>query len=235
MLGGSPMIDETVRACADSGVGILSIESLSLTPELRRADYESVLESGARLQARFLNVIGDDPDLNRARDTFAALASAASEYGLRTALEPIFHRAIGTLAQAIDVIDGAPGGAIQVDVLHFYRMGATLPELRSIDPSRLSYLQVDDGPAAAPATLDLRSVESRSGRLLPGAGELAIVDVIEAMPIDTAIAVEVTPPADLTDDAAFLRAAFDAGTRLLTDVDTRRLAQGGDRGGNRAN
>jgi hypothetical protein len=221
MLGSSPMIEETVRAGADSGVGILSIETLSLTPELKRSDYESVLETGARLHARFLNVIGDDPDLSRARDTFASLASAASEYGLRTALEPIFHRSIATLAQAAEVVDGAPGGAIQVDVLHFYRMGATLPELRSIDPSLLSYLQVDDGPSAAPATLELRRVESRSRRLLPGDGELAIVDVIEAMPVNTTIAVEVTEPDGLGDQAAFLRAAFAAGTRVLAEFEAR--------------
>lgn len=218
MLGPTRMVDDTIRACADSGVRILSIESLSLTPDLRRGDYEAVLEAGARLNARFLNVIGDDPDLRRARDTFAILAEAASEYGLRTALEPIFHRSIGTIAAAVDVIGDASGGAIQIDVLHFYRMGASLDELRSLDPGIISYLQVDDGSAAAPATRELRSLESRSRRLMPGAGELAIAEVIAAMPADVAIAVEVTEPADLSDRAAFARTAFNATARLLGDI-----------------
>ena len=39
------------------------------------------LTTAAALGAIFLNVMADDPDLHRARDTFAALVQAARLYG----------------------------------------------------------------------------------------------------------------------------------------------------------
>ena len=110
MLAGSAMLSETGRRCAELGLRVLTVESLSLTPRLRRADYEAVLEAGAYLRAEYVNVISDDPDQARARDTFAALAEAAAEYGIRPALEPIYHRAASSVEQAVDIV-ASSGGA----------------------------------------------------------------------------------------------------------------------------
>jgi sugar phosphate isomerase/epimerase len=206
MLAGSAMLSETGRRCAELGLRVLTVESLSLTPQLRRADYEAVLEAGAHLRAEYVNVISDDPDQARARDTFAALAEAAAEYGLRPALEPIYHRAASSVEQAVNIAVGS-GGAVQIDVLHLYRSGGTADTVRAIDPRLLSYLQVDDGPAAAPDSVEGRRQESRAGRLLPGEGELPIRSVVDAMPARAVLALEVTPPDPAEDPLAFARRA----------------------------
>jgi len=217
MLTESGMLKETGRRCAGLGVRVLTVESLSLTPRLRRADYEAVLHAGAYLRAEYVNVISDDPDQARARDTFAGLAEAAAEYGLRPALEPIYHRAASSVEQAVDIVKGAGGGVVQIDVLHLYRSGGTADTVRAIDPRLLSYLQVDDAPATAPDSIEGRRQESRAGRLLPGEGELPIRSVVDAMPASAVIALEVTPPDRGEDPLAFARRARRALVGALAD------------------
>jgi hypothetical protein len=58
-------------------------------PDARREDYERALESGARLGARYITVNGDDPDIEHACETFAALTAYARPYGLWPLIEPI--------------------------------------------------------------------------------------------------------------------------------------------------
>jgi sugar phosphate isomerase/epimerase len=65
MTPGSPMLEETARRLGDTGVRVLDVEVLVLRPDTRSEDYEPALEAGARLGARFLNVMGDDPDPER--------------------------------------------------------------------------------------------------------------------------------------------------------------------------
>ena len=61
---GSPMLAETVRRCADTGITVLDVEAVRLGA--RAVDYGPVLEAAAELGARYVNAICDDPDLEAA-------------------------------------------------------------------------------------------------------------------------------------------------------------------------
>lgn len=182
---GSPMLAETVRRCAATGITVLGVEAIRLGS--RPADYRPVLESAAELGAQYINAICEDPDLTRLSDTFAGLVEAAESYRVRPLIEFMAYRTVATLKDAVTIAANSGGGGILVDALHVQRCGVRLADLRAVDRGLLSYLQLCDAPLAAPAD-EIR--EARSGRLLPGDGELPLRDLVAAMPADIPVTVE---------------------------------------------
>ena len=189
---GSPMLAETLRRMGDTGVRVLDAEIIRIDPQTVIAKYEPWFETAAALSASFLNVVADDPDLHRARDTFAALAQAARPYGLRPAIEAIPYMQVKTLSDAA-VLVGESGGGIIIDPLHLQRGGGAPGDVRALDPKLIAYCQLCDAPLAAPHDLprprelprgqsvegitDL-ALEARAVRLLPGDGELPLAEII---------------------------------------------------------
>jgi sugar phosphate isomerase/epimerase len=231
MRAGSPMLAETLRRMDDTGVRVLDAEIIRIDPQTVIAKYEPLFETAAALGASFLNVMGDDPELHRARDTFAALAEAARPYGLRPAIEAIPYMKVKTLSDAA-VLVGESGGGIIIDPLHLQRSGGTPGDVRSLDPKLIAYCQLCDAPLAAPHNLprprelprgqsvegitDL-ALEARAVRLLPGDGELPLAEIISAVPAELPLSVEMPNLALLEALGAieFTRRARQAVTRLL--------------------
>jgi sugar phosphate isomerase/epimerase len=228
---GSPMLAETLRRMDDTGVRVLDAELIRIDPQTVIATYEPLFETGAALGASFLNVMGDDPDLHRARDTFAALAEAARPYGLRPAIEAIPYMRVKMLADAVVLVGESTGGII-IDPLHLQRGGGTPADVRALDPKLIAYCQLCDAPLAAPHNLprprqlprgqsvepitDL-ALEARAVRLLPGDGELPLAEIISAVPAGLPLSVE-TPNVALLDSLGpveFAHRARQAVARLL--------------------
>jgi sugar phosphate isomerase/epimerase len=216
MTPGSPMLAETVRRCADTGVSVLDVEAVRLGAE--PADHTAALETAAALGAGYLNAICDDPDLGRLADSFARLVAAAAPYGIRPLIEFMAYRSVRTLADAV-AIAAAAGGGILIDALHVRRCGVTLDSVRAVDPALLSYVQLCDAPLARPAD---EVGEARGGRLLPGDGELPLADLLGELPPGLPVAVEAPPadgpPDDLDAFAARARAAADAVVSAVNTV-----------------
>jgi sugar phosphate isomerase/epimerase len=230
MAVGSPMLAATLHRLRDTDMVVQDVEIIAIRPESRADQYDNLFEIGARLGARFFNVMVMDPDVRRAHDTFAALCDRAIPYGLRPSMEGISYTAVRDLSTAFDVLDGTGGGLI-VDPLHIQRSGDDLVDLRRIDRAALSYLQLCDGPLVVPtgipvprrmprgqpATSDDRQLESRAARLLPGEGEIPVVDFVAALPADLPVSVE-APNREMLDGlgaAGFLRRARTAAHRVL--------------------
>ncbi|WP_273842062.1 sugar phosphate isomerase/epimerase family protein [Rubrobacter calidifluminis] len=204
MKQGSPMLEETLRLLKDTGIRVLDVEVLRIGPETTLDDYEHILETGALLGARYLTVNSDDPDLERASETFAVLSSNARSYGLRPLIEPIPYTRVSNLKDAIHIARRSGGGGILLDCLHFQRYGGDLGMLRALDPQLFSYLQLCDAPLSPPTGLprpqrlprgqstdgtDLQ-LESRALRLLPGEGELPLREILESLPPEMPVSVE---------------------------------------------
>ena len=231
---GSPMLEETLRRMEDTGVRVLDVEVIRLGPDITRKDYEALLESGQRLGARFINVMGDDVDIDRISDNFAQLTADARPYGLRPLIEPMAYRPVHNLEIAVRIAQRSGGGGVLVDCLHFQRCGDNLNYLRSVDPALLPILQLCDAPLAQPTGLprprwlprgqgtDIpdAQLESRAMRQLPGDGELPVVELLAAMPAGIPISVEAPvlslwetlPPVDIA------RRARQAVSRVLDKV-----------------
>src|SRR5215217_8205865 len=187
MTPGSPMLEETARRLEETGIRVLSVEVVRFGPGTRRQDYESTLEAGAQLGARYVTVNGDDPDMERASDTFAALTADARPYGLRPIIEPIPYTHVSNLDEAAHIAEHSGGGGILLDALHFRRFGGTLEQLRSLDPELLSYVQLCDAPLAPPNGLPRPRLPR--GQSTDGT-DLQLEEFLAALPEEMPISVE---------------------------------------------
>jgi sugar phosphate isomerase/epimerase len=215
---GSPMLAETIRRCADTGITVLDVEALRLGA--LPVDHGPALETAAALGARYVNAICDDPDLSRLADSFAALTAAAAPYGLRAVVEFMAYRSVRTLAAAVAIAGRSDGGGVLVDALHVRRCGVPLAALRAVDPALIGYVQLCDAPLAAPGAGPASAEamhEARGARLLPGEGQLPLGALLEALPAGIAVAVEAPRPAGRGDSPlAFARRARRALASVLS-------------------
>jgi sugar phosphate isomerase/epimerase len=193
MLGDTPMLRETLLRLADTGMYVLDVEVLRLRPDSRMDDALRILDAGARLQARAVLVICNDPAEDRLVERFVAVCEAAGERGLRACLEFMIFSSVKTIADAQRVLNRAahPAGAILIDALHLQRSGGTPADVSAVAPELLPYAQVCDGPFQ-PILPDsaVALTEARTGRLFPGDGELPLAELVGALPARAALAVE---------------------------------------------
>ena len=83
VIGNARLIGEIERRLDSTGVRILDIEAVWLMPHTDVTALKPALELGARLGAKYLLVVGNDPDWARQRDNFALLCDLAQGCGSR--------------------------------------------------------------------------------------------------------------------------------------------------------
>lgn len=181
---------EMRRRLADNGVKVLEVEVVALSAATKVTDYRPMLETGAAIGASRLTVVGDSDDFSVVAGKLAEMAELAQPYAIAVDLEFMPFRPVQSLAHALAVVTRAnhPNAHILVDALHVFRSGTPPQEFAALDPALLGPLQLCDAPATPPADL---IAEARTRRLLPGAGELALPALIDALPPDIQFGVEV--------------------------------------------
>jgi sugar phosphate isomerase/epimerase len=206
---------------ASQGVRLNEIEFIQLTPGLDIASFAPLLEAGAELGASAVTVSGDDPDHLRLTASFAALCDLAGTFGLRVDLEFMRWRVVGTLAQAEAVVRGAdrPNGAILVDALHLSRSGGAPGDLAAVPRRFLRAAQLCDAAPTQPVSDADAVAEAREGRLPPGEGALSLAALVQALPADAALSVEL--PMRGPDARARIATAYAATRRLLDGLPPR--------------
>lgn len=222
MLGDTPDLRETLARLADTGIGVLDVELIMLRPELDRSAVLAVLDAGHRLGARFVLTLGYDTDEARLSDHFAWVCAQAAPRGLRPGLEFMKYSAVQTLSAAVRIVRAAghPAGSVLVDALHLRRSGGTPADLVGIAPELLPYGQLCDAPRDPVWPSDPQArAESRTGRLLPGDGELPLAELVAALPTGGVLSVE-APVAALAGlpPAERARRARAAAARVLSGV-----------------
>lgn len=227
----SPLLRDTQKALAYNGISVLDIEALSLSETTTAETWLPALEAGASLGATVFNVIGFDSDLDRMSDTFSALAADAITFGIRASLEPISYRALSTLALAEPIVERTQAGGIMLDTLHFQRAGSTPADIDAIAPHLFTVVQLCDGPAAVPTDISIpeyspmgvtvdstpRSIEARVQRELPGDGTFPLTAILNKVPADVPISVEVPNPVLIREIGAveFAHRAYQSAAALL--------------------
>jgi sugar phosphate isomerase/epimerase len=189
-------------ALKETDVEAVDAEVFSLGPDSVREHWLGVLEIASRLGIRFLNVVGDHPDADRLADLLSKLAIDARDHGIMPVLEPIAYRSLNSYPAAVALAKHA-GCAVELDILHFIRTGATT-DLVARDPGLFPVMQLCDAPselaehgpalAALAGGTDVHSLmvaESRLLRLPPGSGSAPIGELLAMLPPDTILSVEV--------------------------------------------
>jgi sugar phosphate isomerase/epimerase len=194
MLRGGPMLRETLRRLADTGVSVLDTEFLRFEPEQPVGIPEGFLEVSARLGAKNVLVMSAEPEEARTLERFGELCDRAAGYGLQVGLEFAIYTGVRTLAHAADMVARSKraNASVLIDALHFSRSGGLPSHVAGVDPSLLRYAQICDAGPDMPAPTDTSGLirEARTGRLLPGDGVLPLVELVEALPESATLAVE---------------------------------------------
>ncbi len=193
MVGDTPLVRETARRLADTGIPVLDIELFRLKPDTNVEDYRAALETGARLGAREVLLAGNDPDEARLTDRFAQFCEMAHAYGMGANLEPMPWTDVRNFAQGARIVDAAGhgNGGIVIDPIHFDRGGSRAEEIAAVPTVRLRYMQLCDAPAERPTETETLLHQARAERLMPGDGGLDLRGILRAVPPDLPISLEI--------------------------------------------
>ncbi len=194
-----PMMRATKAAMAATGIGVLDIEFVKITPEIDVGALEPFLAAGAELGARYVITAPYDADLPRLADRLAAIHDLALRYGLRAVLEFFPWTVVPDLAAAVAVVEAAerPELGILVDTLHFNRSKSRLEQLDKIPAARLPFAHVCDAPVLESYTTEELLHTGRAERLPAGEGGIDIKAILGHMPRDIPLALE-TPMTAMT-------------------------------------
>jgi sugar phosphate isomerase/epimerase len=174
-----------------TGVSVMYIEMVGLSEATRVADYRPMLERGAAIGASRMAVAGDTADFVVVGERMAEMCDLARDYGIAVDIEFMPFRPVKTFADAVKVVQTAdrPNAHILIDALHVFRSNSSLDDIRRADPKILGTFQVCDAPRDPPAADELVT-EARTRRLLPGQGGLPLWALIDALPADIPVGVE---------------------------------------------
>jgi sugar phosphate isomerase/epimerase len=182
---------QTAAALKERNVSLALGEGFMARPGWDMRESAGDLEIMCELGAERVNAISIDPDLARNFDQFAILVEMADRAGVETTLEfgPIFG--VPGLAAARDTLAyvGRPSFRLLIDMMHFARGGNTAAELAALPPDSIGYVQLCD----IPATPDMEAYvhQARCERMVPGTGELPLVELVAALPADVDVGLEI--------------------------------------------
>ena len=189
---GSSDIRAIRQLMGDLDVNVSDIEVVRIAPNTDVSAYSVAFEAGAELGAKRVCVNFDDPERARSIDCFGALCDMAAPYGLALDVEFMIWRPVATLEDAVEVVRsaGRRNGFVMIDALHLFRSGGSVASVAALDPKLIGSVQLCDAPLAAPEASGIID-EARSDRLLPGKGELPLVELLDALADDIPTAAEV--------------------------------------------
>jgi sugar phosphate isomerase/epimerase len=194
ILSDGPLLRETLRRLADTGVSVLDTEFLRFEPDQPVGIPEGFLEVSARLGAQNVLVMSAEPDEARTMERFCDLCDRAASYGLHVCLEFAIYTGVRTLAQAADVVvrSKRQNASVLIDALHFSRSGGLPAHVATVDRPLFRYAQICDAGADMPGPTDTPALirEARTGRLLPGEGVLPLAELVAALPPMLPLAIE---------------------------------------------
>jgi len=140
-------------------------------------------EIAEALDASAINVtqgFGGELDLDRAAEDLAKVARRAAEHGRNVNFEFLPWSGIPDVTTCLDLLErtGCPNTTIMFDSWHWFRGARDLEALRKIPGARIGSTQWNDAPRQPSENLP---AEAMQARLLPGDGDIPLVDLVRAL------------------------------------------------------
>jgi sugar phosphate isomerase/epimerase len=184
---------ETKRQLAATGLRVLDVELIRLTPDFDIHEHDALLDVSAELGARHLIAQGADSNLERVIEHFAQLCDAAGTRNLTADIEFVTWTETADLARAAAIVRGAArnNAGLLIDTLHFSRSHEDVAELARLPRSWFHYAQVCDAPSEPPPTLDGLIFAARNDRMFLGTGGLDLQGILGALPAGIPYSLEI--------------------------------------------
>ena len=187
------LLHQTRKRLDDTGVRVLDVELVRMTPDFDAAACNALLDVSAELKARHVIAQAADPDAARASDHLAQLCDAARSRNLTVDLEFVTWTETPDLERAATIVSSAqrPNAGILVDTLHFSRSGCSAVQLAKLPREWFRYAQVCDAPRQSPESVDGLIHAARNDRLFLGEGGLDLPGILGALPRDIPYSLEI--------------------------------------------
>lgn len=213
----------TRDAMDETGVSILDVELVRLTPDFDLQKFEPILATAAALNARHVLTQAHDPEFDRVAENYAAFCDLAAAHGLTSDIEFLTwtdNRDLHTTRRLLEAVD-RPNSGICIDTLHFDRSECAVEEIEDLPGRWFHFAQIADAPALAPHYKDGLIRTARGARLLPGEGSLDLRGVLRRLPRGTPLAIEIPNSAlsDILPDEDRVRLAREELVRLVASLD----------------
>jgi sugar phosphate isomerase/epimerase len=195
IVGNKAAIAEMRKRLDGDGVRMSNLSTYHLTPDVTLEHLKPVLDTAVQLKSEIMVVTCADPDEQRWTDFVTAYADLAATYNQQMAFECVAFSQCNNLDKGYRIIKNVnrPNFGMLVDPLHVARSGGSAAQLAKMESNRFIFAQLCDARREKPANMDLRT-EARTGRLYPGKGELPLYDILDAMPRDIEIELEMPHP-----------------------------------------
>ena len=186
------LLRDTLAALKNTGIKVLDVEAFTLTENTNITYWEPALAVSAELGTKIVQVVVEDPDIYRAQNHFAQLCVLAEQYKMVVAIEFMKWRSLKSLEEAWRFISdaGQSNGKLCLDCLHLSRCGDSPADVATLPANSVGYVQLCDALAALPP-LEQYLTEARGGRLYPGEGELWLQELLDVLPANVPISIEV--------------------------------------------
>lgn len=187
------LLVETKRALAATGLRVLDVELIRLTPDFDVHEHDALLDVSAELGAKHLIAQGADADLERVIEHFSQLCDAAAKRNLTADIEFVTWTETADLARAAAIVRGAArgNGGLLIDTLHFSRSNDEVAELAKLPRAWFHYAQVCDAPVEPPTTVEGLIQAARNERMFLGAGGLDLQGILGALPAGLPYSLEI--------------------------------------------
>jgi sugar phosphate isomerase/epimerase len=180
-----------LAAMDDTGVSIALGDGMLILPGADIADRAEDLDILAELRVPRVNSVSLDPDRERTFDQLALLAELAAERGMQTTTEPAPGTAVSDLTAGVEARKhvGRSDFQLLIDTMHLVRSGFGAADLAALEPGSIGYAQLSD--TTLQPRMDNYMQEATFERMVPGEGELPLQDIVDALPPDIVISLEV--------------------------------------------
>jgi len=147
------------------------------------APEDVFFEIGEALGAESINVVqgfGSTLDLDRAAEKLAAICRRAGESGMRISFEFLPWSGVPNVTVCADLLarTGCDNAKIMFDSWHWFRGARDLEALRKIPGDLIGSTQWNDAPLTPSDNLP---VEAMQARLLPGEGDIPLVELVRTL------------------------------------------------------
>lgn len=220
LLDDPPLRGETARALRDFAMRLDLVEGVSVAPDTDLARARAAIEVMRELGAHRFNLSVWEPDADRASDLMSGFFEIGADLQMRITIEFLRLSQVRSLKEAAALAASGryPGLQILVDALHLARAGETPADVAALEPDLIGFCQICDG-AAISAGDEAYFHEAMNERMIPGEGEFPLRSLLDALPADVVVALEVPMRARAEAGVSPLeraRLAADGARRLMT-------------------
>jgi sugar phosphate isomerase/epimerase len=213
---------------SDAGLRVMDVEVVWIKPGNFDPNHLRLLDIGLELGADNVLVVSSDPDMDATATTLQHLVAHVRGTPMRVALEFAAFTEIRSLTAALAVLarPGLEDATLLIDPLHYARLHEAPAALAALPQHLFSYAQLCDAPAVGPHADDTAAIlhEALDLRLMPGEGELPLFALLDALPHDLPLSIELRSKAlrdNFPDPAERARALLKASRRMIGEYQTR--------------